>query len=103
MLNVMSRRWSSARSACWLVLGGVCLTTFYACDVYDSSLLVPEGTGGAGGVSDAGSDVSSGGGADKQPFWPHQTGNGCDTQGVPTADQRPAVDDGDDLTPSTSG
>lgn len=75
------------------------MTTFYACDVYDSSLLVPEGTGGAGGVSDAGSDVSSGGGADKQPFWPHQTGNGCDTQGVPTADQRPAVDDGDDLTP----
>ncbi len=82
-----------------LALSTFTLGSAYACSEYDSSLLVPAESGGTGGANDAGSDVSSGGTADKDPFWPHQSANGCDTEGVPTADQRPSVEDAADLPP----
>src|SRR5690606_32850035 len=83
----------------WGALAGSTLAAAYACNEYDSSLLVPAETGGTGGASEAGNDVSTGGTADKEPFWPHQAANGCQTEGVPTVDQRPTADDAADLAP----
>ncbi|MCB9587856.1 MAG: hypothetical protein H6718_20800 [Polyangiaceae bacterium] len=91
----------AGRRLAWLSIVGVSLGAAYACNEYDESLLLPGETGGTGGTVDGGGGVSggTGGGPDKTPFWHEKAANGCDTEGMPTADQRPTTADSDDLPP----